>query len=1381
MTRAPAPAPGARPFWRAWAIALAILVLLAGGLLALARFGPATAPGRRFIERSLDGLKVGTLGRLHVQGLAGDPWSNFTLASASLADKNGVWLEASRITVRWRPRDLVRGEAHIQSLVAQDVRIARRPVLTPAGPHHPAPVSVRIDAAATRVQIDPAAAGRRGDYNLKGALLRDRQGETKGEVRVDSRLHLGDFAAARFDIGAMKAFHLDLDAEEAQGGALAGLLGLPADRPFQATARASGGAEAGHFQIVSRVGAATPLEATGAWTAAGGGAKGRIDLGASSLLQRFRDLAGPGLDFDIAARRTSGTAYQTVLSARGATLALDAKGLIEPGKVATGPAGLAVDLRLADPAKVLASPKLGPVRFLGTLTGDRSRWSLGGQTTLQRVGLGPYDLAQVQGPVTVSGAGGEIALSARLAGRGGSGAGLPGALLGAAPTLSAEATLFADGRALIRRLTVQGAGVRLAAEGGKSLFGGLNFTGQADLANVGLLHSGSRGRLSGAWRARQAGANQPWAFAFDAMGQGFALGQPQVDPLIGAAPRLRASGTFEEGVLRIADARLDGAAGAVTAAGRVGPDQALALRLGWRLAGPLDAGPLRITGALNGSGDITGALSAPRADLSSQIAQVDVPGLPLRNVQLTLVAGVKGAGGDGRLVIKGDSDFGPALASGLFKVVDKGLSLSDLALSAGGAKAAGSLDLRQGAPSAAELTFEMGPGAFLAEGRIHGRARVTGGAGMTAQAEVNVKGEAVAPAPGGLVVHAFDLAAKGPMDRLPYRLAAEGEAPAGIWRVAGEGLLSEHRPDRDATFQGAGRLGRVEIKTLSPLHLALGPQGLSGGGDLDVGGGRARLLVEQRAETLRAEGDFAGVSLALFDEDLVGQMSGKVNLIGKGAELTGDMHAKLAGAGGRDMEGLSHVDGVIDAALRPGALTVKANFNSPQALAATAEVALPVEASASPFHLSLPSRRPLSGHFAIDGELRPLWELAVGGSQSLSGHVVAQGEIGGTLADPQATGRAALDDGRFRDSETGLRLEAITLRATLAKDAVEVGQFSASDGAKGGVQGSGRASLEREGASTFRVDLKHFRLIDNDLARATASGSLTVNRAASGRVRVSGALVVDRAVISPKAPVVTGVVPMEVVEIHQPKTETNRFAPPPARDAPLGLDVAITAPGAVLVQGKGLNLELALDAKVSGTTAAPDLAGRARVVRGDYDFAGQRFQFDDTGVIQLGATAEAIRLDLKATREDPTLTAVVRITGTAAKPVIALSSTPALPQDEILSQVLFGSSAAQLTGLQAAQLASALAGLSNGGLDVIGGLRAFARLDRLSIGGTSATGPTVSGGKYLTDRLYLEVTGGGREGQGAQMAWRVRKHVSVVAKVGSQGDSQISIRWRRDY
>jgi len=188
------------------------------------------------------------------------------------------------------------------------------------------------------------------------------------------------------------------------------------------------------------------------------------------------------------------------------------------------------------------------------------------------------------------------------------------------------------------------------------------------------------------------------------------------------------------------------------------------------------------------------------------------------------------------------------------------------------------------------------------------------------------------------------------------------------------------------------------------------------------------------------------------------------------------------------------------------------------------------------------------------------------------------------------------------------------------------------------------------------------------------------------------------------------------------------------------------------------------------------------VVRGDYDFAGKRFIFDTRSVVYLSTRPGEIRLDLTATRDDPSLTAVVRIRGTAARPEVTLTSTPTLPNDEVLSQVLFGRSASQLSPIEAAQLASAISALAGGGgFDVIGNLRTFAGLDRLAFGGGGESAMTVAGGKYITDDVYLEIIGGGREGTAAQVEWRVTRNLAIISRLTGQGGSKLAVRWRRDY
>ncbi len=83
--------------------------------------------------------------------------------------------------------------------------------------------------------------------------------------------------------------------------------------------------------------------------------------------------------------------------------------------------------------------------------------------------------------------------------------------------------------------------------------------------------------------------------------------------------------------------------------------------------------------------------------------------------------------------------------------------------------------------------------------------------------------------------------------------------------------------------------------------------------------------------------------------------------------------------------------------------------------------------------------------------------------------------------------------------------------------------------------------------------------------------------------------------------------------------------------------------------------------------------------------------------------------------------ATLAVTGYASAPKITLSSIPILPQDEVLSQLLFNTSTSQLSPFQLARIATALAsiaGVNTGGGagGILGSVRQGLGLDELSIG-----------------------------------------------------------------
>lgn len=1368
------------------AVCLGLLLIL-GVLIVGTRYGVLLPQVRLLIEHRTDGLKVGRMGRLEIDGLSGDVWRDFRVRRLAIRDEKGVWVEAQNLHVTWRFARLFIRRLHADQIEVQSLKVIRRPTLAPSeGEGGPLPLSIFIDEARGRVELLPGFSGQRGLYDLSLYLAVHRRGGMRGTVHAASRLNAGDHLNLQFNLPKRRPMVVLADVAEAHGGALAGAAGLPANQPFLLRAEARGRTSGGRFTALAVSGATRPLEASGSWSPQGGHANGRASLTASSLTSAWAARFGPEVRFNVSGRKADQDFYALDLQAASANLTLHAQGLGDLGARKLGPKGLNLVASSAALSKITGGPQMGSAKVAGVLTGAQERWRFGGAATVTRLSLGGFGLEQVSGPLEFTRDAKGMDVKAQLASRGGRGAGWIAALMGAAPRASLEASRLADGRIALRKLELVGSGLRLEATGGRSLLGGLSFKGQADLTNLAAAHAGAGGGARIDLAAAQGRAREPWSLKLAAAGAKLATGYPELDRLLGATPQFAAQGALQGRRLSLTNANLKGAALNASSAGVLGEDGKLTFKLDWTAQGPFHAGPVEITGAAKGNGAITGTLGAPRADLLADFAAVDVPQLPLKTVHLTLSFLRQPNGSSGMVAVTGASAYGPARARADFAFPEGGVDLSGLSVDAAGVKADGSLSLRKNAPSAANLTLAVGRGAFLEAGKVAGLVKVTDSP-VGARVQLNLTAENARTPGSTTTLTAARLHADGPLVRLPYALDAKGVASAGAFSATGRGVFSQVQPGYAATFDGTARLGGRDLHTLETASFRFGGAERSARLRLASSDG-GRISLDGRLTDADADihAQLAGVGLNLLNEDLVGRVDANLTLQGRGGQLGGGLDAKLSGARGRGTPQASGVDSVVRGRLAGNSLTLDATASNAQGLKANASLVLPTEGAAAPFRLAIARQQPMSGKFFASGEIRPLWDLLIGGERSLGGQVEAQGTLGGTLADPQAVGRASVAGGRFDDGATGLSLRNLAIQANFAHDAIDVTQAAGVDGHNGSVSGSGRISLLRQGVSSFRLDLRGFRLIDNELAEASASGQATINRDAEGKVKLSGALTIDQANVSARLQGGTSVVSMDVIEKNRPPeliAVEQATAQPPSTGG-WALDVTLRAPGRVYLRGRGLNVELSLDARVGGTTAAPQLSGRARVVRGDYDFAGKRFEFDDTSVVYLSTKPRDIRLDLSATREDAALTAVVRIRGTAAKPEVSFTSTPSLPNDEVLSQVLFGTSASQLSPLEAAQLAAAVSALATGGgLDLIGNLRAFAGLDRLSLGGgdQATGGVTVAGGKYITEKVYLEIAGGGREGPTAQVEWRVRRQLSILSRIGGQAGTKLAVRWRRDY
>jgi translocation and assembly module TamB len=133
---------------------------------------------------------------------------------------------------------------------------------------------------------------------------------------------------------------------------------------------------------------------------------------------------------------------------------------------------------------------------------------------------------------------------------------------------------------------------------------------------------------------------------------------------------------------------------------------------------------------------------------------------------------------------------------------------------------------------------------------------------------------------------------------------------------------------------------------------------------------------------------------------------------------------------------------------------------------------------------------------------------------------------------------------------------------------------------------------------------------------------------------------------------------------------------------------------------------------------------------------------------------------------------------------VTFSSSPELPEDEVLARLLFNRAAADLSPFQLAQLAAAaaeLAGVGGGGPGVLSELRSATGLDDLDIVTEDDGATALRAGKYVSDNIYLDVQ---TDSEGVSQAGAVLEltdQITARGSVGSDGNSIFGLFFERDF
>ncbi|HUH92035.1 MAG TPA: translocation/assembly module TamB domain-containing protein [Casimicrobiaceae bacterium] len=1297
------------------------LLVLVVAIAALAVAALRTDRGHRLIETA---VARATGNDVVVSELSGSLPDDVHVGRLELRDADGPWMTADDVTLHWTASQLLRKELAVALLRAARVELLRPPPVS--GGSRGLPVRVDIDRLdLERVGIAapiaaPTAAALKAQGELHAASL-EQLDATLTVTRIDAP---GDYRLrARSDASSIAA---EFSVDEPALGLLSGLAKLPDLGAVSARVSIAGprSAEAARFTL-----AAGELRARGQGTIDLVDQTANIDVTARAPAMSPRpDLAWKGVAFE-------GHVH-------GPFTRPDAEGQLRIDELEAGGVGVRT--------------------IRAEVHGDRGAVSLRASAERLRI-PGPNPRLFEAAPL-------ELRADARL-------------------DDPARPVTFTAAHPLI---SVQG---RAETAGGLRGSATITAPSLAPLAAAGNVDLKGRATLAVQWKRQGETTDLRLAGTIAVTG-----GAQPLPALLGEAAKVDVAATLRADEIALERARIDGKALRVSAQGSSRRDR---IDVAWT-AGVTDLATLSesISGRLDARGRLQG--QPENLELGAEAnGELATHGFPRRPVRATVrLAGVPGSP-SGTIAASATLDGAP-------------LELAVALRRRRGGTLSGAIQHADWKSAHAEGSVELSPGDQLPQGRVALRiGRLDDLAPWLGQplqgsltADVDfmrtsgrersrIDIEARSLDLGG--THVERLAVTGTVDQ-------PTTAPVFDMKATADGI-AVHGVTGNARIDIAGREKALKVALSSELrHAGAGDVPLRATATVDIPARAVSLATLQaqykgRPVTLLApahlslaEG-FAVDRLRLGMERAVVEVSGRLSPSLDLAASLRNATPALAGAFVEDVnaQGTLQADARLTGTLDAPRGTVKITGSGLRMRSGSARALPAADVSASAelegqsarievkltagtrARLDAAGRVPLAADGAFDLRARGTIDatlanpiLEVNGRRA-KGTIALDADVDGSLAEPRMHGSLRVSDGELQDYTLGAQLTKIDALLEATGDTARIARFTAHAG-EGTVSATGTVGVFAPGRPVdVKIIARNAKPFATDLLTAALDADLVLSGAVERRVDVAGSVTIHRAEITiPKAlpPAVA------VLDVRR----AGEAPPPPATPGPvLGLDIKVDAPSAVFVRGRGLDAETGGALQVTGTTAAPRVAGGFDLRRGTFDLGGATLKFT-SGRVSFAGTGLSQKidptLDFAAETTYNDITARLAITGYADSPRIALTSTPELPQDEILARLLFGVSVKQLTPLQLAQIANAVAtltGVGGGGFNPLNAVQKSLGLDRLSAGSTPTGGTTVEAGRYVSDRVYVGAKQSTQGGTQAQVQVDLTKNLKLQATLGTGG------------
>ncbi len=608
--------------------------------------------------------------------------------------------------------------------------------------------------------------------------------------------------------------------------------------------------------------------------------------------------------------------------------------------------------------------------------------------------------------------------------------------------------------------------------------------------------------------------------------------------------------------------------------------------------------------------------------------------------------------------------------------------------------------------------------------------------------------------------------------------------------------------------EASGRIGAGDTDLTARLHadsLAFLGRGLRGGVTLDA---HLRDDGTTQAVTAAGEGRGLGIGNAQLDPLLAGVTRLDLDATRSGQQIVvrraeiGNGQLRVTASG--DLDSAIRVDARLnDLGLLvrefPGPVTAEGTLTR-----AGANIGVDIRATGPGA-----TRAQVSGSVAQDFSTMNLnvtgsAESAVANPflrvRSVQGPVNFDLSVNGRPGIEALSGRVSLVGASLADPKLGMRIDGLGLDARFDQGRIAI--EGAGDVAAGGrVAVNGAITVTGARPVDLTVDIQDVVLRDPNLYTTHANGQVTVSGQLAEGPLIAGTIRLSETELRIPSTGLGGakdIPPIEHVNDTPPVRATRAKAgllpwPSEASEAagmagpaatppaiPARLDLTIDAPTQIFIRGRGVDAEMGGSLRLTGRVNNVVPIGMFQLIRGRVDLLGKRFDLTE-GILEMqGSLIPVIRLVAQA--EQDGITTRIIIDGDARDPEITFASDPDMPQEEVLSQLLFGRGLDRITPLQAAQLANAVAVLAGrGGAGIVGRLRESVGLDDLDLATDDEGNVTVRAGKYLSENIYTDVAVGSDGTSTIELNLDITPELTARGSIDSDGTSAIGLFYERDF